>query len=59
MQVIASMLLTECSLTVVISHCSEKIINARDLIAILEDAIRGGYPVVIIVEDTERDAFQQ
>ncbi|KAJ6358050.1 hypothetical protein OIU78_005806 [Salix suchowensis] len=53
------MLLRECSLTVVISHCSEKIINARDLIAILEDAIRGGYPVVIIAEDTERDAFQQ
>lgn len=35
----------------------KKITNARDLINILEDAIRGGYPVVIIAEDIEQEAL--
>ncbi|CAL9042599.1 unnamed protein product, partial [Musa banksii] len=35
----------------------KKITNARDLINVLEDAIRGGYPVVIISEDIEQEAL--
>ncbi|KAF5748841.1 chaperonin 60 subunit beta 2 [Tripterygium wilfordii] len=35
----------------------KKITNARDLINILEDAIRGSYPVVIIAEDIEQEAL--
>ncbi|KAL8140187.1 hypothetical protein V2J09_006208 [Rumex salicifolius] len=35
----------------------KKITNARDLIGILEDAIRGGYPVLIIAEDIEQEAL--
>ncbi|KAA0055727.1 ruBisCO large subunit-binding protein subunit beta [Cucumis melo var. makuwa] len=35
----------------------KKITNARDLINILEDAIRGGYPVVIMAEDIEQEAL--
>ncbi|KAH6823708.1 TCP-1/cpn60 chaperonin family protein [Perilla frutescens var. hirtella] len=35
----------------------KKITNARDLINVLEDAIRGGYPVVIIAEDIEQEAL--
>ena len=35
----------------------KKITNARDLITILEDAIRAGYPVVIIAEDIEQEAL--
>ncbi|KAJ8747736.1 hypothetical protein K2173_014511 [Erythroxylum novogranatense] len=35
----------------------KKITNARDLINILEDAIRGGYPIVIIAEDIEQEAL--
>ncbi|RXH83820.1 hypothetical protein DVH24_009255 [Malus domestica] len=35
----------------------KKITNARDLINILEEAIRGGYPVVIIAEDIEQEAL--
>ncbi|KAJ6944973.1 chaperonin 60 subunit beta 2 [Populus alba x Populus x berolinensis] len=35
----------------------KKITNARDLIAILEDAIKGGYPVVIVAEDIEQEAL--
>ncbi|KAI5651255.1 hypothetical protein M9H77_37260 [Catharanthus roseus] len=35
----------------------KKITNARDLIGILEDAIRGGYPVVLIAEDIEQEAL--
>ncbi|KAH7687244.1 Chaperone tailless complex polypeptide 1 (TCP-1) protein [Dioscorea alata] len=35
----------------------KKITNARDLISVLEDAIRGGYPVVIIAEDIEQEAL--
>ncbi|GER50697.1 60 kDa chaperonin [Striga asiatica] len=35
----------------------EKITNARDLINVLEDAIRGSYPVLIIAEDIEQEAL--
>ncbi|XP_057546726.1 ruBisCO large subunit-binding protein subunit beta, chloroplastic-like [Amaranthus tricolor] len=35
----------------------KKITNARDLINILEDAIRGGYPVLIVAEDIEQEAL--
>ena len=35
----------------------KKITNARDLINVLEDAIRGGYPIVIIAEDIEQEAL--
>ncbi|CAA3023709.1 ru large subunit-binding subunit beta, chloroplastic [Olea europaea subsp. europaea] len=35
----------------------KKITNARDLVSILEDAIRGGYPVLIIAEDIEQEAL--
>lgn len=35
----------------------KKINNARDLINILEDAIRGGYPILIIAEDIEQEAL--
>eukprot|EP01018_Ginkgo_biloba_P014722 Gb_25193 [translate_table: standard] len=35
----------------------KKITNARDMITILEDAIRGGYPIVIIAEDIEQEAL--
>lgn len=35
----------------------KKITNARDLINILEEAIRGGYPVIIIAEDIEQEAL--
>ncbi|KAG6525285.1 hypothetical protein ZIOFF_015239 [Zingiber officinale] len=35
----------------------KKITNARDLVNVLEDAIRGGYPVVIIAEDIEQEAL--
>ncbi|EXB55869.1 RuBisCO large subunit-binding protein subunit beta [Morus notabilis] len=35
----------------------KKITNARDLINVLEDAIRGGYPVLIIAEDIEQEAL--
>ncbi|CAL9106741.1 unnamed protein product [Musa textilis] len=35
----------------------KKITNARDLINVLEDAIRGGYPVLIISEDIEQEAL--
>lgn len=35
----------------------KKITNARDLISILEDAIRGGYPIVLIAEDIEQEAL--
>ncbi|XP_042042831.1 ruBisCO large subunit-binding protein subunit beta, chloroplastic [Salvia splendens] len=35
----------------------KKIMNARDLISVLEDAIRGSYPVLIIAEDIEQEAL--
>lgn len=35
----------------------KKITNARDLINILEDAIRSGYPIVIFAEDIEQEAL--
>eukprot|EP00246_Nothoceros_aenigmaticus_P014168 TRINITY_DN525_c0_g1_i1.p1 TRINITY_DN525_c0_g1~~TRINITY_DN525_c0_g1_i1.p1 ORF type:complete len:609 (+),score=171.17 TRINITY_DN525_c0_g1_i1:139-1965(+) len=35
----------------------KKISTARDMIGILEDAIRGGYPIVIIAEDIEQEAL--
>jgi chaperonin GroEL (HSP60 family) len=35
----------------------KKITNARDLVNILEEAIRGGYPVLIIAEDIEQEAL--
>ncbi|THG12527.1 hypothetical protein TEA_010753 [Camellia sinensis var. sinensis] len=35
----------------------KKISNARDLINVLEDAIRGGYPIVIVAEDIEQEAL--
>lgn len=33
----------------------KKITNARDIIGILEDAIKGGYPLLIIAEDIEQE----
>ena len=35
----------------------KKMTNARDLIHVLEDAIKGGYPIVIIAEDIEQEAL--
>nr|CAB3466748.1 unnamed protein product [Digitaria exilis] len=35
----------------------KKITNARDLINVLEEAIRGGYPILIIAEDIEQEAL--
>ncbi|XP_051131129.1 ruBisCO large subunit-binding protein subunit beta, chloroplastic [Andrographis paniculata] len=35
----------------------KKITNARDLIGVLEDAIKGAYPVLIIAEDIEQEAL--
>ena len=35
----------------------KKITNARDLINVLEDAIKGGYPILIIAEDIEQEAL--
>lgn len=35
----------------------KKITNARDLIHVLEEAIKGGYPIVIIAEDIEQEAL--
>ncbi|KAH0854641.1 hypothetical protein HID58_057817, partial [Brassica napus] len=35
----------------------KKITNARDLVGVLEDAIRGGYPILIIAEDIEQEAL--
>ncbi|KAI3888295.1 hypothetical protein MKW92_046190 [Papaver armeniacum] len=38
-------------------HVDKKISNARDLIGVLEEAIRGGYPILIIAEDIEQEAL--
>ncbi|KAK8584819.1 hypothetical protein V6N13_138765 [Hibiscus sabdariffa] len=35
----------------------KKITNARDLVHVLEDAIKGGYPIIIIAEDIEQEAL--
>ena len=35
----------------------KKINNARDLITILEDAIKSGYPILIVAEDIEQEAL--
>lgn len=35
----------------------KKITNARDLINVLEGAIKGGYPILIIAEDIEQEAL--
>jgi chaperonin GroEL len=35
----------------------KKISTARDMIGILEDAIRGGYPILIVAEDIEQEAL--
>lgn len=35
----------------------KKITNARDLVNVLEDAIRGGYPILLVAEDIEQEAL--
>ncbi|KAF1881091.1 hypothetical protein Lal_00023124 [Lupinus albus] len=35
----------------------KKITNARDLVNILEDAIRNGFPILVIAEDIEQEAL--
>lgn len=35
----------------------KKVTNARDLVNVLEDAIRGSYPILIIAEDIEQEAL--
>nr|GEX39680.1 RuBisCO large subunit-binding protein subunit beta, chloroplastic [Tanacetum cinerariifolium] len=35
----------------------KKITNARDLVSVLEDAIKGGYPILVIAEDVEQEAL--
>ncbi|MCO5607576.1 hypothetical protein L7F22_061773 [Adiantum nelumboides] len=49
-------------MTVEYSNCKlllvdKKITTARDIISILEDAIRGGYPLLIVAEDIEQEAL--
>ena len=39
------------------SDRDKKITNARDLINVLEDVIRCGYPILIMVEDIELEAL--
>lgn len=35
----------------------KKISTARDMVGILEDAIRGNYPIMIMAEDIEQEAL--
>lgn len=35
----------------------KKITNARDLVNVLEEAIKGGYPIIVIAEDIEQEAL--
>ena len=35
----------------------KKIQNARDVVGVLEEAIRGGFPLLIIAEDIEQEAL--
>ena len=41
--------------TVQLLLVDKKITNARDLVNILEDAIRSGFPILIIAEDIEQE----
>lgn len=35
----------------------KKITNARELVGVLEDAIKSGYPILVIAEDIEQEAL--
>lgn len=35
----------------------KKITNARDIVNVLEDAIKNSYPIVIVAEDIEQEAL--
>lgn len=50
-------LLTLYSVNLQMLLVDKKITNARDLINVLEEAIRGGYPIIIIAEDIEQEAL--